>query len=104
MNTEYKVVNGTYYHINTNNKVIEVLERCRTNRTRIVIDYGNTETKESWQETYDISGYVGRSNGSIKIPLLIYNSRSIGGSGILSQCILSIKESKGKRVLYSVSF
>ena len=102
MSKEYKVVNGTSYSVNTSDKVIEVLERCRNNRTRIVVDYGDVETKESWNEVYDVSGYVGRSNGIYKVPLLIHNSRSLGGGCILTDCILSIKESKGKRVLYSV--
>lgn len=100
--TKYKVVNGTSYHIDTNDKVIEVLERCRLNRTRIVLDYGDVETKVSWNEVYDVSGYVGRSNGDSKIPILVYNSRSIGGGSLSSHHILSIKESKGKRVLYSL--
>jgi len=56
MSKEYKVVNGTSYSVNTNDKVIEVLERCRNNRTRILIDYGDVQTKESWNEVYDISG------------------------------------------------
>jgi hypothetical protein len=99
---KYKVINGTHYNINTNDKVIEVLERCRMNKTRIVVDYGNVETKESWNEVYNITGYVGRSNGSIKAPLLIFNNRSLGGGCILTDCILSIKESKGKRVLFSL--
>lgn len=99
---ETKEINGTHYTTKTNDKVIEVLERCRINRTRIIIDYGNTETKESWNEAFDVVGYVGRSMGSKKIPLLVYNSRSVGGGGILTDCILSIKESRGKRVLYSV--
>ena len=98
----YKEVNGTSYYTGTNDKVIEVLERCRTNKTRIVIDYGNVGTKESFNEVCDISGYVGRSNGSIKVPLLIHNKRSLGGGCIMTDCILSIKESKGKRVLYSI--
>ena len=101
-NVRYKVVNGTSYHIQTNEKLIEVLEYCMRNNVRIVVDYGNVETKESWNETYDIKGRLGRSGGNIKVPILLYNKRSIGGSAILDHCILSIKESKGGRVLYSV--
>ncbi len=101
MNTEYKVVNETSYEINTPDRVIEVLERCRVNKTRIVLDYGNVETKESWGEVYDITGYVGRTTGN-KSPILVYNNRSTGGGLILTDCILSIRESKGKRLLYSV--
>lgn len=99
---EYKVVNGTSYSVDTCDRVIEVLERCKANRTRIVLDYGDVKTKVSWNEEFDIMGYIGRSNGSIKVPLLIHNSRSLGGGCILTDCILSIKESKGKRVLYSL--
>jgi len=99
---KYKIVNGTYYNINTNDRVIEVLERCKANRTRITVDYGDVITKKSWGDVYDITGYIGRSTGSIKIPLLIHNSRSIGGGGILTDCILSIKESKGKRILFEL--
>jgi hypothetical protein len=102
METKYKTVNETSYTINTNDKVIEVLERCKSNRKRIIVDYGNVETKESWNEVYDVTGYVGRSTGDIKIPLLVYNRRSIGGGSISTDCILSIKESKGKRVLFSL--
>lgn len=96
----YKVVNGTSYHINTPDMVIKVLEECRINKTRIVVDYGNTVTGESWGEVNDITGYIGRSTGSSKIPLLIYNSRSLGGNALLTDCIIGIKTTKSKRVLY----
>lgn len=84
----YKEVNGTSYSVETSSAVIEVLERCRANKTRIVVDYGNVETKESFNEVYDISGYVGRSNGSVKVPLLVHNKRSLGGGCIMTDCIL----------------
>lgn len=99
---KYKIVNNTHYHIDTNDRVIEVLEQCKANRTRIVVDYGDIATKKSWEEVYDISGYVGRSMGDIKIPLLVHNSRSYGGGALLTHCILSIKESKGKKVLFEL--
>ena len=92
---KYKVVNGTSYNAETPDKIIEILERARQNNTRILLDYGNVETGQSWGEVYDIRGYVGRSTGEIKIPLLIYNQRSLGGEGILTSCIVKIVESKG---------
>lgn len=98
---EYKVVNGTSYSVETSDKVIEVLERCRINNTRIVLDYGDTETGRSWGEIYDVTGRIGRSTG-IKIPILLYNKRSMGGSAILTDCIIGIKESRGGRILYSL--
>lgn len=98
--TKYKIVNGTYYNENTPDQVINVLERVRQNGIRITLDYGNTSNGESWNEVYDIHGYIGRSTGEIKIPLLIHNNRSIGGIAILDHCIIGIYESKGKKPLY----
>jgi len=97
---KYKIVNGISYHEETSAEVIQVLERARTNRTRITLDYGDTKTSKSWNEIHDITGRVGCSTGNIKIPLLVYNSRSFGGGGILDHCIIGIKESNGGRVLY----
>lgn len=98
---EYKEINGTSYDVRTNDKIINVLEKCRRNGTRIILDYGDTETGESWNEVYDITGRLGRSTGNVKIPILLHNSRSIGGGAILDHCIIGIKESKGGKVLYS---
>ena len=97
----YKVVNGTSYHKETNESLVNILESARANNTRLVVDYGNIETGQSWGERYDICGYIGRSTGIDKIPLLIYNKRSLGGSCLLSHCIVKIMTSKGKNVLYS---
>ena len=96
----YKVVNGTSYHAETSDKVIEILENCRRNQTRIILDYGNVETGISWGETYDITGTLGRSMGPIQVPILLYNRKSIGGVAILDHCIIGIKTSKNKIKLY----
>lgn len=105
-----KIVNGTYYNQNTPDKVIEVLEKARLDRTRIQVDYGYTDLDkklsdgrkngQSWGEVNDITGYVGRSTGTQKIPLLVHNRRSLGGGGLLTHCIVKIVTTKGKRVLY----
>lgn len=100
--SKYKEVNGTSYNSETPIELVNVLESCRTKRTRIVVDYGNTNTGESWNEVFGTMGYVGRSTGNIKIPLLVYNSKSLGGSAILDSCILSVKESRGKKILYQL--
>lgn len=106
MNT-YKEINGTSYHAQTPDKVCNVLEQARATRTRIKIDLGYTDEApegkqvgQSWGEIHDVTGYVGRSTGRVKIPLLVYNSRSMGGGAILDHCIVQIKESRGGRVLY----
>lgn len=65
-----------------------------------MITYGNPTTKEVWESATPEVGYVGNSVGPQKIPILIRTSRSIGGEGILSHCILKIVTSKGKQLLY----
>ncbi len=98
---EYQIVNGTSYDARTKQEVIDVLETARKNNTRIILDYGDVKTGSSWNETYDITGTLGRSTGKNKISILLYNKRSIGGGAILDHCIIGIKTSKGKKTLYS---
>jgi hypothetical protein len=97
---EYQIANGTSYHVETPAAVIEVLERARQNRTRIHVSYGDTGTGNDWLEEFDVSGYVGRSMGPVKVPLLVANRRSMGGGAILDHCIVRIRESAGGRILY----
>lgn len=99
----YKKSGETCYHVETEDKVIEVLDKAMQDRTRIIVDYGDVKTGKSWNEQHDITGRVGRSTGSFKIPLLVYNSRCYGGGGLLDHCIIKIITSKGKRVLYQHS-
>lgn len=100
-NKEYKLSDsGTYYYPKTNDKVIEVLERCRINNTRIQLFYGDVTTGRDWNEEHDTIGHIGRSMGPIKMSLLIPKSASIGGGCILTDCILKIRDTKTKQVLY----
>ena len=81
-------VNKTFYHNDTNSDVIKVLEQVRQDHTRIQLDLGDAKTGRDWNEVHDITGYVGRSMGPKKIPILVYNSRSFGGGAILDHCIV----------------
>lgn len=96
----YQVVNGTFYHEKTPEAVIKWLETSRVRRQRIRNFYGDAETGRDWMNEYDVLGIVGRSTGDIKIPLLIANSRSHGGGGILDHCIVRIatKDASGRLV------
>lgn len=98
--TTYHMANGTYYNKNTPNDVIRILENARMNHNRIRIFYGDSKTGRDWLEEYDTIGYVGRSTGSIKIPLLIYSNRSTGGPAILDDCIIKITEKH--KILYQL--
>lgn len=80
------------------NKIVELYH----SQTRVVLDYGDIATNKSWGETNHIKGRIGLSKGwyDLMYPILIHNSRSSGGTSILTNCILSIKESKGEKLIY----
>jgi hypothetical protein len=96
----YNIVNGTSYHTNTRSNIINILEQARTNHTHLHLYYGDTITGEDWHDQFGNTGYIGRSTGTYKIPLMIYNNRSTGGPGILDHCIVKIETTKGHKVLY----
>ena len=85
--TEYKIVNGTYYSKDTPDKVIQILERFMGTDQRIRVFYGDPKTGRDYGEEYDNMGYVRRSMGPIKIPLLVHNSRSFGGGGLIGDIV-----------------
>ena len=94
MNT--KVINGTTFHDETPITVCNILNDAISSRLskRIRIFFGDKETGKDWNEFYDNIGYVGRSTGLIKIPLMIHNTRSTGGGAILDHCIVKITVDK----------
>lgn len=101
----YKVSEaGTFYNIETADRVIECIEKCRENRARVRLFWGDTASGKCWNDIYDTTGTISRSMGPVKIPILIHNARSTGGGAILTHCILAIKETgKTGRYLYRAS-
>jgi hypothetical protein len=94
-----KQVNETYYHTETPDELVKVLEDLRQSKQRVIIHFGHVATGT---EAYVERGTIGRSTGIQKIPLLVKTSRSLGGGALFSETILKITESTGKkRVLYS---
>jgi hypothetical protein len=104
MNPQYRQVNGISYNVLTPQKVIDVLEQARQSRPRrrLSILYGDVNSGKNWGSPE--RGYIGNSTGSIKIPILVHNTRSLGGGSIMDSCILEIRESKGGKILYSLQF
>lgn len=86
----YQVVNGTAYHAETCQEVIDILENALYCKERIRVFFGDTLTGKDWLEENDTIGTIGRSTGNIKIPLLLKNSSSYGGGALLDHCIVKI--------------
>ena len=83
-----------------NEKLWKVLSSLVHSGRRVRIWYGDMETGRSWNEEYEVTGTIGRSNGKIAIPLLIKNSRSYGGGALLDDRIIRIDDIKEKRTIY----
>jgi hypothetical protein len=84
----------------TNGLVAAALYSAYQTGRRVRIWYGDIETGRSWNEELDVTGRVATSMGPRHIPILLNNSRSTGGGGILDHCIVKVQETKSKRVLY----
>ena len=89
---------GTWFHIETPEPVIRLLESMRGTNTRVRLFLGDTETGEAWADAYGVCGTIGRSMGPVKVPLMISSKRSLGGGAILDHCIVGILV--GKRWAY----
>ena len=98
--SKYKEINGTWFHKDTPAEICNILSDAIKSRRRLKFYWGDQKTGHGWNEEYDISGRVGRSTGSIKIPLLITTSRSIGGGAIMDDAIVKIKDIESGKVLW----
>lgn len=110
----YKVVDGTYFNYAIKlkdgsyeerdeqemEKVIFALSNALHTKRRVRIWYGDVNTGRSWNEEYDVVGYIGRSCGEYKEPLIIAKSNSYGGPAILTDRIIRIDDIESKRVVY----
>lgn len=94
------VLNGTHYPKTAYANVIAALEDARQRGIRVRVHYGEADTGRDWCEEHDVEGYIGRSMGPCRIPLLIHSRRCYGGGGILVDCIVRIREARGGRELY----
>ena len=89
----------TYFDPGTDTSAAKVLESCRTHERKIRLILGDTLTGEPWLEEHDVVGRIGRSIGTLKVPLLI-ESGEHGGSAILCACILAIVDWASGNFLY----
>lgn len=101
---DYRVCNGTHYPENTPDALIHALERARESGKRVRLFYGMYdqlgEKLRVYSEENDVLGYVGRTCGSVKFPLLVHNTRSYGGGIIAANRIVAMRETKSRQWTY----
>ena len=85
---------GTAYHAETSPELVNVLENARKWRTRVRLILGDPKTGEKWGDVE--TGYIGRSGGRIKVPLVICNANSLGGGALLDHCIVAVEHANKK--------
>jgi hypothetical protein len=103
----YKVSeSGTYYSNETPDELIRVLDSIRGTHQRVKIYLGDKNTGRDWMEEDGKVGKIGRSTGTVKVPLLIKTINSHGGEAILDDCIVKIVTSPATsaRTLYQHPF
>lgn len=83
---------GMFFNEGTEQPIMEqLLAYMNMNpRPRIRIFYGSTETGVDYCESDSVIGYIGRSFGAKKIPLLIKATNSSGGEMIKTSNIIRI--------------
>jgi len=104
MTSDYVEYNGLWFDPNTAPAVMRIIaaawkDRIEYHRSyRLRLFYGDTLTGRDWLEENYTMGYIGRSTGRVKIPLLLHNTRSLGGGSILTDNVLKIM--RGRDTLY----
>ena len=97
--SESPLTRTTYFDPGTDARAAKVIESCRTHERKIRLILGDTLTGEPWLEEHDVVGRIGRSIGTLKVPLLIEPGEQ-GGSAILCACILAIVDWASGNFLY----
>jgi hypothetical protein len=95
---DYKQIGELFFKKETDDAVCRILSTYHNTRERVRIFYGSEG--RIWLEEHDVLGTIGRSTGTIKIPLLIKTSRSFGGGAILDPRIVRVQDARTKRVLF----
>lgn len=94
----------TFFNSTTPEGVRFALEGARRSGDRIRIWYGDSETGKAWPDEFSIIGYVSRSVGPQKVPILLHDARSIGGMPILADRIVRIDTTSGVRLYTRTDF
>lgn len=89
----------TYFDPGTDPKAARALEICRRDGRKVRLVLGDTATGRCWLDEHDVVGRIGRSAGTLKVPLLIEPGED-GGAAILTNCLLRLIDWDSGRDLY----
>lgn len=89
----------TWFTPGTPQAVQDILEKYRHSRKLLRVFYGDHESGRDWMEENDVVGFVGRSTGSVRVPLLVA-PREDGGPALLTECIVRLMDGRSGRELY----
>jgi hypothetical protein len=81
---------GTFYHAQTPAAVVETLEKARQAGKLIRVFYGDPLSGKDWLEENDVKGFLKRSMGPLKVPLLVVRGAD-GGGALLDHCVVRIQ-------------
>lgn len=94
-----KIDLGTWYDPDTAPEVKRQLDLAIKGGYRLRIEYGDSETGQVHGDM-QMAGYISRSTGVLKTPILVKTNRSHGGEPLLTASIVSITETPGGRRLW----
>lgn len=91
----------TWFTPGTPQAVQDILEKYRHSKKLLRVFYGDHESGRDWMEEHDVVGFVGRSMGTIRVPLLV-PPRQNGGPAILDHCIVRLMDGRSGKELYRI--
>lgn len=95
---------GTYFPANTDPSLASTIEVFRgRHKYRGSHNVGRLSFFIEGDRIKELRGYVGRSTGPVRIPLVIHNSRSLGGDPLPTDQIVAVADSRRKdRAFYYI--
>lgn len=92
-----RMVDGTVDARETSDEVCELLVHLWQCEATVRVFYGSEDGRASVAE-WDVAGHIGRSMGSIRIPLLV-PPKADGGSGLLDHCIVRLDTQRRGKIV-----
>ena len=97
----YKISeDGVYYHHDTPDDLLHLLELHRVKGTYLRFHWGDMKTGLDWGDAYGIRGRMGKSVGPVIVPILLPTRRSLGGAAVLTDHIVMVTMQGGLELVW----